>query len=1004
MSNPSRRLIAIAVALAGALLAWFLWTRPAAQSDGGEGKAIATADPSGLRAKRAIDGEVEDDTTAAGAARRPWNDNGVTIRGRVHDEHDQPVVGAKVCASVQTQDAPAAMRRSPKCTESRAQGAYVLEGVAPVRIVVSASAATFIPGQHRPTPKRRWIEPTPGAALGGIDIELRSGGVEIRGVVKDISGGTVEGAQVSVGGNRWSGGGLATTLADAEGAFSLWVAPGQTSVSASAEGYTEGSEQGSAPGYTFEVLLTPESVVGGRVVDAATGAVVADARVEVEGERWGGSQIAFTDAEGRFRIDRLEPGRYTATATTADRYGVSNESRQVGLGQAIDDVEIRVFPSASIAGQVVVAGDPQVPCDDATVSLHGKTTKHTAWKTGDREGHVEVQGLPPDSYDLDVSCDGFVAKPKYDVVELAEQPVTGLVWEVEQGLTLAGIVVDADGKPVKDARVTAMPTGGAARAKQTRAWGAPTGADGRFELDGLLAATYEVTANHDDHMSAEQPLTHALAPGQAPELRLVLEVGGTVRGRVVDAKRRPVPGAQVRTAGKRWGGGSASTGDDGTFELKNVRPGDHRVSAQSSGWSPLRAPGSSDDDVQGVAVTVRAGAVVEVELLVEEQFGTIRGRVVDADGGPVDDAFVSYSRESDSAKQAGNRARQMVRWSGWIEAPVLTDAGGEFELTQIPEGKHTLIAQRKGGGEGTIEHIESGSTGVVIRLAEGARLAGRVVIAAGGVPSRFTISASDEAQGVERSEFFHNTQGAWQVSDLPPGKYVVSVSATEGAADTTVTLAAAATKDDIELKLTPRVDVTGTVVDLDTGAPVPGMMVTIAPLKGQSSFSFFEPGEQEHVSDDAGAFTVRGAPTGPVRITVMGRDFFANSGNGYGWSNIRANIPAGEKTHQLAPLRLVAQRVKGRERGGDLGFSVKETAPDQEPEDTPLQVAVIRPGGPAAKTDLKLGDVIVEVDGTDVTGDNRYLYNGKLRVNEGDSISLGLADGRSVTIVAGKPP
>ena len=97
------------------------------------------------------------------------------------------------------------------------------------------------------------------------------------------------------------------------------------------------------------------------------------------------------------------------------------------------------------------------------------------------------------------------------------------------------------------------------------------------------------------------------------------------------------------------------------------------------------------------------------------------------------------------------------------------------------------------------------------------------------------------------------------------------------------------------------------------------------------------------------------------------------------------------------------KRLKGRERAGDLGFSLKDVAPEDEPEDTPLQVAVIRPGGPAAKTELKLGDVIVEVDGKDVTGDNRYLYGSLARVKEGESVTIGLEDGRTVTIVAGAP-
>ena len=60
----------------------------------------------------------------------------------------------------------------------------------------------------------------------------------------------------------------------------------------------------------------------------------------------------------------------------------------------------------------------------------------------------------------------------------------------------------------------------------------------------------------------------------------------------------------------------------------------------------------------------------------------------------------------------------------------------------------------------------------------------------------------------------------------------------------------------------------------------------------------------------------------------------------------------------------------------------------------PLQIAVIRPGSPASQSELEVGDIIVEVDGKDVTGRNEYLYHSLARVKAGDTVSFSVQGGR----------
>jgi hypothetical protein len=372
-----RRVVVVLLLVVAALIAW-LALRPSRY----ESNAVATSDPKNAAATTPIDKHVigaDPEVQAVMASPRPWRGPTAKVTGLVHDDTGKPIRGASVCASIVDEDVPAELRYTPTCTTSAGDGRYTLADVHAIEITVSASAPTFIPGRHDPEGSKRSIEPRPGATTTNVDIELRSGGVEIRGIVTDIAGGVVEGALVQSGGGRWGGGyGLSLAVTDADGGFRMWTGPGEIYVSAQAEGYAPGSKSGVAPGYTFELLLTPESVVGGRVVDAATGKPVADARVEVNGEGWGGGDTTYSDDAGKFRLARLKPGRYVVTATTIDRRGVSNESRRVGLGEAVEDIEVKVYPSASISGHVMVASETPKPCENPNLTVVGADRAHEA--------------------------------------------------------------------------------------------------------------------------------------------------------------------------------------------------------------------------------------------------------------------------------------------------------------------------------------------------------------------------------------------------------------------------------------------------------------------------------------------------------------------------------------------------------------------------------------------------------------------------------------------------
>mgnify|MGYP002621790349 FL=1 len=577
-------------------------------------------------------------------------------------------------------------------------------------------------------------------------------------------------------------------------------------------------------------------------------------------------------------------------------------------------------------------------------------------------------------------------------------PVEGQRWELSRGATVRGTVVDEHGDAVADVSLwaAAMLEG---RAGTQQYASAKSDANGEFELEGLAPGRYGVRAEAHGHLELPEPVKVEVSERGADPVQIVLQVGGSIEGSVVDARGEPVAGARVRVSNSTWKT-QATARDDGTFRIEGIKPGDHRVTA-SRGWNEdLRAPGETDDSVRGAPVHVVAGEVATVDLVVESQDGRITGRVLDAAGGPISDAFVSYRRESDSAAAAAGRGRQSVRWGLWGREPVLTNDDGAFALEELPPGTYTLRAYRKGGGEAIVEQVEVGSSGVELRMEDTGSISGRVTLAGGGFPDEFRVTLRDKTTGYSQADEFYKTDGEFAMTELPAGDFEVVVSSERGDAKTTVRLEGGEEHTGLAIELTPKVRARGRVVDLDSGEPVSGMRVSISTKGGGFSFNFGGKAD-ETVTDDDGRFEVADAPSGRVQLMVIPRTF---TDENYAWSSMFRDIPSDVDEYDLGEIHAIKERRKRSDDEGDLGYKVQEVPPGVEREDFPHRVAFVRPNGPADMVGLKVGDVIESVDGHDVTGLDTNRYSALTNVPPGTTLTLGLADGRSLSVTAGAPP
>ncbi|MFY0534014.1 carboxypeptidase regulatory-like domain-containing protein [Nannocystis pusilla] len=462
MTQTTRKfVIAAAIGVIALLLWWWSAGRRGESTAGPEDAAGASGGPA-----IAIGPLVDEAKLARFDPRRADRS---AISGRVHEADGRGIAGATVCAGSSAPGLSSEEQAARACTTSAGDGSYRIEGLLPVRQFVHASAPGHVPGQYRAGPGRRastLVTLRAGQETAGIDVLLAAGGVELKGVVRDLSGGELEGALVSSG--------FAYARSSADGTFTLWVAPGSsTYIEAHHDGYVRGWMMGVAPGMTFEIALTPESVLVGRVVRAEDGAPVAGASVYAEKHLDTFAQ-AVTDADGNFRIVGLKPGAYGLEAFHDEAYGTGPESAVLGLGETSEPIVIKAHPAFLVEGTVVIAGGES--CERGWVRLVDKTVGARAGQV-EADGLVRIRGVLPGTYEAQVDCDTYIAEPSYESVTVVDAAIRGLRWQVQRGQAIRGRVVLSGGTGARGFHVGAEPQAeaAAARARTTRSWSEPTG-------------------------------------------------------------------------------------------------------------------------------------------------------------------------------------------------------------------------------------------------------------------------------------------------------------------------------------------------------------------------------------------------------------------------------------------------------------------------------------------------------------------------------------------------
>lgn len=384
---------------------------------------------------------------------------------------------------------------------------------------------------------------------------------------------------------------------------------------------------------------------------------------------------AWTDAQGRARFAELAPGEVWLTVDLGYSFEgevVAGEERELALelpaGYTVEGIVVDPA-GAPLAGAEVWTSD----------AFDWPSERPLAHARSD--GTFRLEGLASDAH-IGARARGFRPSPFFQPTILPVGPsgARTVTLEVEAGGgSVAGHVLDPDGRPLTRALVTCGDQGGyivdleaGLRGEAAERACAATGANGSFTLpNDVPPGVRELFA-----IAPGFPVWSGsveVVEGETAQVEILLARPARVRGRVLDARRQPVSGATIRSGEEVQGGwfhddfppSRARSDERGEFLLECLAPGPQILYAEALSARLGRA---------NVGVTCQEGAETRCELVLDPGL-VITGRVVDREG----NALVGWVVDDRPIPYGTSYPRQDK-----------TDAEGRFLIANVGDCPHEL--------------------------------------------------------------------------------------------------------------------------------------------------------------------------------------------------------------------------------------------------------------------------------------------------------------------------
>lgn len=510
----------------------------------------------------------------------------------------------------------------------------------------------------------------------------------------------------------------------------------------------------------------------------------------------------------------------------------------------VRDTPVARGSGGTISGIVTSEQSPYAPVRHARVNLNG--TSHETMITGD-DGRFVFTGLPAGRYRVSAEKPGFATtsfgqRPGFDIdvpIALADgQQLSTIVIRLARGGVISGTLMGSSGEPVSRVTVTAgrrLPMEDNRLNNVMSIVQTVSNDDGAFRLFGLPDGDYVVTAwptlSKDGgafyprtsypgvaSMSEAQVITvHSGDERVGIDILLRASLPASVSGIVLDRDGRPFSGQRVELtpAGSTLGlpselpGGRMTTSTDGQgdFVFEGVAPGTWIVTCDRGiGESVSRTRSSEPAMWSRTDVTVDGRDITGVVLALHPA-APVSGRVLlDSLSTGTPTFRVTLASELGSLISKGT---------------ALTQPDGTWVISGLPPGRYSLLMSETGRAEiadgwilqsATVQGRDvrhaafdintDPVTDVTLTFTDKLGTARGTITDAAGVPVTdldVMVFATDDAMQrlYPTALGTPDTNGAWSVSELMPGNYLVAVvanatSVARNSADFTAQLRASA--------------------------------------------------------------------------------------------------------------------------------------------------------------------------------------------------------------------